>query len=148
MKNEEKSKKKIHIVTNSIVKINLSNLPNLSHFREIGETFRKFNRSPSASQVENFHTQIYMKEPSTPQQVGQYITGDITIIKQSGWLITTTPSERKRVNRQKPAFLWQITGSAKDQGKKDKLLTKLVLVRYNLFSLSMIKVPLDNKHQS
>jgi len=25
-----------------------------------------------------------MKEPSTPQQVGQYITGDITIIKQAG----------------------------------------------------------------
>ena len=89
-----------------------------------------------------------MKEPSTPQQVGQYSTGDITIIKQSGWLITTTPSERKRVNRQKPAFIWQITGSAKDQGKKDKLLTKLVLVQYNLFSLSMIKVPLGNKHQS
>jgi hypothetical protein len=25
-----------------------------------------------------------MKEPSTPQQVGQYITGDITIIKRAG----------------------------------------------------------------
>jgi len=89
-----------------------------------------------------------MKEPSTPQQVSQCSTGDINIIKQSGWPITTTPSERKRVNRQKPAFIWQITGSAKDQGKKDKLLTKLVLVQYNLFSLSMIKVPLGNKHQS
>ena len=122
MKNKEKSKK-IHIVTNSIVKINLSTLPNLSHFREIGETFRKFNRNPSAFQVENFHTRIFMKEPSKPQQVGQYNTGDITIIKQSGWPITTTPSERKRVNHQKPAFIWQITGSAKDQGKKDKLST-------------------------
>jgi hypothetical protein len=63
-----------------------------------------------------------MKEPSTPQQVSQCSTGDI-IIKQSGWPITTTPSERKRVNHQKPAFIWQITGSAKDQGKKDKLST-------------------------
>jgi hypothetical protein len=45
-----------------------------------------------------------MKEPSTPQQVGQCITGDITIIKQSGWTIATTPSERKRVNRQKLLF--------------------------------------------
>jgi len=104
MKNKENLKKKIHIVTNSIVKINLSNLPNLSHFREIGETFRKFNRNPSAFQVENFHTQIDMKKPSTPQQVGQYITGDITIIKQSGWPIATTPSERKRVNRQNLLF--------------------------------------------
>jgi len=25
-----------------------------------------------------------MTEPSTPQQAGQYITGDITIIKQAG----------------------------------------------------------------
>jgi hypothetical protein len=25
-----------------------------------------------------------MKEPSAPQQVGQYITGNITIIKQAG----------------------------------------------------------------
>ena len=85
-KNEKLRKftKKIHIVTNSIVKINLSNLPKLSHFREIGEKFRKFNRNPSAFQVENFHTRIFMKEPSTPQQVGQYITGDITIIKQAG----------------------------------------------------------------
>ncbi len=81
MKNEEKSKKKFHIVTNSIVKINLSTLPSLSHFREIGETFTKFNRNPSAFQVENFHTRIFMKEPS------------------------------------------KITGSAKDQGKKDKLST-------------------------
>jgi phosphoenolpyruvate carboxylase len=105
MKNKENLKKKIHIVTNSIVKINLSNLPNLSHFREIGENFRKFNRNPSATKVENFHTRIFMKEPSTPQQVGQYITGDITTIKQSGWPITTTPSERKRVNQQKCFFM-------------------------------------------
>jgi hypothetical protein len=44
--------KKNHIVTNSIVKTNLSNLPKLSHFREIGEKFRKFNRNPSAFQVD------------------------------------------------------------------------------------------------
>jgi hypothetical protein len=68
-----------------------------------------------------------MKEPSTPQQVGQHITGDITIIKQSGWPIATTPSERRRVNQQK-AFLWPITESANDQGKKIKILTKLTLV--------------------
>jgi len=61
-KNEKLRKftKKIHIVTNSIVKINLSNLPNLSHFREIGETFRKFNRNPSAFQVEKCpHSDIH-----------------------------------------------------------------------------------------
>ncbi len=138
-KNEKLRKitKKIHIVTNLIVKINLSNLPNLSHFREIGETFRKFNRNPRAFQVENFHTRIFMKEPSTPQQVGQHITGDITIIKQSGWPIATTPSERRRVNQQKMLFLWQITESANDQGKKNRVLTKLALVQCNLFSLSM-----------
>jgi hypothetical protein len=55
MKNSEKFTKKIHIVTNSIVKINLSNLPKLSHFREIGEKFRKFNRNPSAFQVDIIH---------------------------------------------------------------------------------------------
>ena len=100
----QKIYKKNHIVTNSIVKINLSNLPNLSHFKEIGENFWKFNRNPSAFPVENFHTRIFMKEPSTPQQVGQYITGDITIIKQSGWPIATTPSKRERVNQQKMFF--------------------------------------------
>jgi hypothetical protein len=46
-----------------------------------------------------------MKEPSTPQQVGQYVTGNITTIKQSGWPITTTPSERKRVNQQNCFFM-------------------------------------------
>ncbi|MFN9944300.1 MAG: hypothetical protein ACK56I_33005, partial [bacterium] len=56
----------------------------------------------------------------------------------SGWPIATTPSERRRVNQQK-AFLWQITESANDQGKKNKILTKLALVQCNLFSLSMIK---------
>ncbi len=126
----------MHIVTNSIVKINLSNLPKLSHFREIGETFRKFNRNPSAFPVENFHTRIFMKEPSTPQQVGQYITGDIIIIKQAGG-----PSQlhhlRGSGSINKNAFLWQITESANDQGKKNRVLTKLVLIQCNLFSLSM-----------
>ena len=37
----------------------------------------------------------------------------------------------------KNAFLWQITESANDQGKKNKLLTKLTLVQCNLFSLYM-----------
>jgi len=37
----------------------------------------------------------------------------------------------------KNAFLWQITESANDQGKKNKILTKLVLVQCNLFSLSL-----------
>jgi len=47
----------------------------------------------------------------------------------------------------KMLFLWQITESANDQGKKNKILTKLVLVQCNLFSLSMMKVPLgNNKH--
>jgi hypothetical protein len=64
-----------------------------------------------------------MKAPSTPQQVGQDITGDITIIKQCGWPITTTTSERRRVNQQK-AFLWPITESANDQGKKIKIFDK------------------------
>jgi hypothetical protein len=35
----------------------------------------------------------------------------------SGWPMATTTSERRRVNQQK-AFLWPITESAKDQGKK------------------------------
>jgi hypothetical protein len=77
-----------------------------------------------------------MKEPSTPQQVGQYITGDITIIKQAGG-----PSQlhhpRGSGSINKKCFLWQITESANDQGKKNKILTNLALVQCNLFSLSM-----------
>jgi hypothetical protein len=45
----------------------------------------------------------------------------------------------------KTAFLWQITESVNDQGKKIKILTKLVLVQCNLFSLSITNVPLGNK---
>jgi hypothetical protein len=71
----------------------------------LAKIFRKFNRNPSAIQVENFHTRIFMKEPSTPQQVVQYITGYIIIIKQSGWPIATTPFERKRVNQQNCFFM-------------------------------------------
>jgi hypothetical protein len=58
-----------------------------------------------------------MKEPSAPQQVGQYITGNNTIIKQAGG-----PSQlhhpRGGGSINKNAFLWQITESANDQGKK------------------------------
>jgi hypothetical protein len=77
-----------------------------------------------------------MKEPSAPQQVGQYITGNIPIIKQAGG-----PSQlqhpRGSGSINKNAFLWQITESANDQGKKNKVLTKLTLGQCNLFSLSM-----------
>ena len=60
MKNKENLQKKIHIVIKSIVKINLSTLPSLSHFRDIGETFRKFNRNPSAFQSGKFpHSDIH-----------------------------------------------------------------------------------------
>jgi hypothetical protein len=52
----------------------------------------------------------------------------------SGWPIKTTTSERRRVNQQK-AFLWPITESANDQGKKIKILTKLTLVQSTLVSL-------------
>ena len=63
--------------------------------------------------------------------------------------LATSPSSSKRVAHRnytiweeagqstKNAFLWQITESANDQGKKNKILTYLALVQCNLFSLSM-----------
>ncbi len=97
--------KKIHIVTNSIVKVNLSNLPKLSHFREIGEKFRKFNRNPSAFQVEKCpHSDIHEGAISTaagrPVHHWQHHHH-----QASGRPIATTPSKRRRVNQQKCFFM-------------------------------------------
>jgi hypothetical protein len=45
-----------------------------------------------------------MKESSTPQQVSQCSTGDINIIKQSGWPNKTTPSEEEAGQSTKTCF--------------------------------------------
>jgi hypothetical protein len=125
MKNSE-NYKKIHIVTNSIVKINLSNMPKLSHFREIGENLGNLIETQVLSKWKYPHSDIH--EGAIDTAAGRPVHHWRHHHHQaSGWPIASTTSERRRVNHQK-AFLWPITESANDQGKKIKILTKLTLV--------------------
>ena len=92
----------------------------------IGKNLGNLIENTSAFQVEYPHSDIH--EGAIDTAAGRPVHHWRHHHHQaSGWPIATTPSERRRVNQRK-AFLWPITESANDQGKKIKILTKLILV--------------------
>ncbi len=135
MKNSENHKKNSHCNQSSIVKINLSNLPKLSHFREIGKNLGNLIETQVLSKW-NLSTLGYSWRSH------QYRS------RSASTPLATSPSSSKReahrnytireeAGQSTKSFLWPIAESANDQGKKNKVLTKLTLVQCNLFSLSM-----------